>query len=118
MRKEAKDHRFIHAITSTVLAFRYASADFVKTVTKEVIAPVQPIDVATNAGTRIVQSTIGDTARPATAGQVSVRRIFYISLESRIANDLSKRVNTTLAPSAEQGVCLKSVGQTPDHFLR
>jgi hypothetical protein len=41
---------------------------------------------------------IGDSARRTNASQVVIRRIGYISLESRIANDLGKRVNPSLIP--------------------
>ncbi len=46
------------------------------------------------------------------------RRIGCVSLQSRIANDLDTGVNATLTPSAQQLISLKSLGQTPDYFLR
>jgi hypothetical protein len=74
--------------------------------------------VAADTGTPVVQSMIGHGFLRTDASELVVRLILYASFEPRIANDLDKGVHATLAPSAQQLISLKSVGQTPDDFFR
>jgi uncharacterized glyoxalase superfamily protein PhnB len=62
-------------------------------------------------GKIITMLTWGDSPM-ATQGPPEIK-----SLNSRVANDLSKCIHAALTPSADQRISLKSVGQTPDHFL-
>src|SRR5262252_3234841 len=107
----------MYPFSGAVGAFRDLRAAFIQPVPEVVVAAFHPIGVAAGA-TRHSQALIGDGADSTGAGQVGIRLVGHVPLESRIASDLSERIDTALSPSAEYCICLKSVGQTPDHFLR
>src|SRR5262249_26950493 len=108
--------RVVDPGSGAVVTFRDLCAAFIKPVSEVVVAAFHPIVVAASA-TRPAQALIGDGADSTGTGQVGIRFVGYVLLNSRIANDLSERIDATLSPGAEYRICLKSVGQTPDHFL-
>jgi hypothetical protein len=59
-----------------------------------------------HAGTRTVQSAIINVAGPAKAGQLIQQLIGRILGDSRVANDVGKRVNAALIPGAENRIAL------------
>jgi hypothetical protein len=79
-----------------VRAFRDALAAFIQPVPDVIVAAVHAIGMAADAGTRVVQSAIGDTALRSGPSQIVIRVIGRISLQSRIAYDLRKRVDAAL----------------------